>query len=83
MKLSLKGMAFAGGLLWGSALLFLGLIHLASPGYAVQFLDGIASVYPWFHAGRSAADVLVGAIDGLIDGAVAGFLFGWLYNIFA
>ncbi|HUB58893.1 MAG TPA: hypothetical protein VL975_00395 [Candidatus Micrarchaeia archaeon] len=80
MRLSLKGMAVAAGLLWGGAILFVGLIHLVRPTYGVSFLDVISSVYPFLHASRSFATVVIGTIDGLIDGAIAGLLFGWLYN---
>jgi len=81
MRLSLKGMTIAGGLLWGGAILFLGLINLVRPTYGVHFLQAISSVYPWFHASGSFVDVVIGTIEALIDGAIAGFLFGWLYNL--
>ncbi len=83
MRLSLKGMTVAAGLLWGGAILFVGLINLVRPTYGVSFLEMISSVYPWFHASRTLGDILIGTIDGLIDGAVAGLLFGWLYNLTA
>ncbi len=82
MRLSTTGAAMAASLLWGGAILFTGLIHLGLPAYGNAFLGMIASVYPWFHGGRSIGDVLIGAMDGLVDGAVAGFLFAWLYNAF-
>ena len=81
MRLSLKGMTIAAGLLWGGAILFLGLINLVRPTYGASFLQAISSVYPWFHASRTFVDVVIGALDALVDGAVAGFLFGWLYNL--
>ena len=81
MRLSLKAMVFASGLLWGGAILFVGLINLVIPPYGVHFLQGISSVYPWFHASRSFVDVVIGTLDALIDGAIAGLLFGWLYNL--
>ncbi len=81
MRLSLKGMTIAGGLLWGGAILFLGLINLVRPTYGVDFLRAISSVYPWFHVSQSFVDVVIGTIDALIDGAIAGFLFAWLYNL--
>ena len=81
MRLSIAGMVIAGGVLWGGAILFVGLIHLAQPGYGVNFLDVMASVYPWFHGSKGFGDLVIGTIDGLIDGAVAGLLFGWLYNL--
>ena len=81
MRFSAKSMAIAGGLLWGGALLLVGLVNLVKPTYGVGFLQMVSSVYPWFHASRTFGDVLIGAIDGIIDGAVAGFLFAWLYNM--
>ena len=83
MRLSMKGMIAASALLWGGCILFLGLLNLAMPTYAMNFLQAISSVYPWFHASRTFGDVIIGTIDALIDGAVAGFLFAWLYNTFS
>jgi hypothetical protein len=83
MRLSLKALAVAAGLLWGGAILFVGLINLARPGYGISFLEMMSSVYPWFHASHTLGDVIVGTVDGLIDGAVAGLLLAWLYNSFA
>lgn len=82
MRLSMIGAAVAAALLWGGVILFVGLIHLGLPGYGTSFLQMIASVYPWFHGGRSFGDVVIGAMDGLVDGAIAGFLFTWFYNAF-
>jgi len=81
MRLSLKGLTIAGGLLWGGAILLLGLFNIVRPLYGANFLQAISSMYPWFHASRSFVDVLIGTVDALIDGAIAGFLFGWLYNL--
>ena len=80
MRLSLKGATLAGAFLWGGAILLVGLIHLARPGYGVDFLQMTSSVYPGFHVTHSIASVLMGTVDGLADGAVAGFLFALLYN---
>ena len=38
MRLSIKGTAIAAGLLWGGAILFVGLINLARPAYGMRFL---------------------------------------------
>jgi hypothetical protein len=83
MRLSVKAMAVASGLLWGAAILCVGLIHLADPNYGTNFLQMTSSVYPWFHDSRTAANVAVGTIEGLIDGAIAGLILAWLYNAFA
>jgi hypothetical protein len=83
MRLSIRSLTLTAGLLWGGAILLLGIIHLASPGYGSAFLEGISSIYIGFHGGRSAADVLLGTVYALIDGALGGLFFGWLYNSFA
>jgi hypothetical protein len=83
MRLSLKGVAFAAALLWGGAILSVGLINLAAPSYGAPFLTFLASIYPGYHFTRSSGDLLVGTLYGLLDGGVAGVLFGWLYNTFA
>lgn len=46
MRLSAKSMALACGLLWGSALLFAGLIKLVKPTQGVAFLEVLNLVYP-------------------------------------
>jgi ABC-type phosphate transport system permease subunit len=82
MKLSLKGVALAAGILWGLALLMTGVVNLIWPGYGEAFLKLMASVYPGYHANSSVGDLIVGTLYALIDGAVCGLLFGWLYNLF-
>lgn len=83
MKLSLKGLAIAGALVWGGGILLVGLINLSRPGYGLDFLQMTSSVYPWFHDSHTLASVIIGTIDGLVDGAVAGLIFAALYNGFA
>jgi len=81
MKVSLKAIAIATGVLWGGAILFLGLVNLAIPSYGLSFLQMVSSVYPGFHASRTIGDVLKGTGYALIDGAVGGIFFGWIYNL--
>jgi hypothetical protein len=73
-------MAIAAALLWGGAMLCVGLINLVDPNYGINFIQLTSSVYPWFHASRTMGNVLLGTVDGLIDGAIAGLIFGLLYN---
>ncbi len=80
MRLSMKSMAIAAGLLWGGVILFVGLINLSRPEYGANFLIMMTSVYPWFHQSHTLASVVVGTVEGVLDGAIAGCLFGWLYN---
>ena len=83
MRLSVKALAIASGLLWGGCLLAVGFVNLVTPHYGVEFLRGMGSVYPGFYTSRSLAQVLLGGGYGLVDGAIAGLVFGWLYNAFA
>jgi hypothetical protein len=82
MALSVRSLAIVSALLWGGAVLFVGLINLAAPSYGTVFLQCMSGVYPGFHNLRTLLDVLVGTGYGLVDGAVGGALFGWLYNFF-
>ena len=82
MRLSAKALAIVSAILWGGCILVVGLINLAAPGYGANFLHGISSVYPGFHASRTVLDVLVGTGYGIVDGAVGGYLFALLYNFF-
>jgi hypothetical protein len=83
MRFSLKAIALAGAIVWGGAVLLVGLINLAWPGYGLNFLQMTTFVYPGFHASHTIENVLMGTLDGLVDGAVAALLFAWLYNTFA
>jgi hypothetical protein len=82
MRLSLKAMAIAGGLLGGGGVLFVGLMNLIFPNYGSDFIQLASSVYPWFRETRSIGNVAIGTIDGLVDGGLAGLLLAWLYNAF-
>jgi hypothetical protein len=53
MRFSVKGLALASGILWGVAMLGMGLANLIWGSYGQQFLQTIASVYPGYHATRS------------------------------
>ena len=83
MKINTKALAMASGILWGLAMLGMGLANLIWSGYGQQFLQTMSSVYPGYHATRSIAEVVVGTLYGVVDGFVAGAVFAWLYNQFA
>lgn len=82
MRLSVKGMTIAAGLLWGAAILCVGLIHMADPSYGGNFLQMTSSVYPGFHSAGTAEGLAIGTVEGLIDGAITGFVLSLLYNAF-
>jgi len=70
-------------ILWGLAMLTMGLGNLIWGSYGQQFLQVMSSVYPGYHATRSVADVIVGTLYGISDGFIGGAVFAWLYNQFA
>ena len=82
MQLSAKALAIVSAIFWGASILLVGLVNLAAPAYGANFLQGLSSVYPGFHASRTILDVLVGTGYGVVDGAVGGYLFAWVYNFF-
>ena len=73
MRLSLRAMALAGGLIWGAALLGVGLLNLADRAYGTAFLQMLSSVYPWFHPSGTVTSVIVGTLWGILDGVLTGF----------
>ena len=80
MKLSVKGMAITGGVVWGGWMLACGLMNLSDRSYGRQFLKVMSSVYPGFKDHGTLQDVLVGAAYGLLDGAATGALVAAVYN---
>jgi hypothetical protein len=80
MKINPAAMAIASGLLWGGAVLTVGLLNIAKPSYGKRFLRVIDSVYPGYHATADARNVAIGTCYALIDGAVGGAVFASVYN---
>ena len=80
MKFSITGLALASGILWGLAMLGMGLANLIWGSYGQQFLQTMSSVYVGYHANRSVAGVVVGTLYGAVDGLIGGAVFAWLYN---
>jgi hypothetical protein len=83
MKVSLKAITLSSAILWGGAMLFVGLIHLATPSYGADFLRIMSSVYPGADTAPTLGRVLLGTLYGLVDGGIGGLLFGLLYGAFA
>jgi hypothetical protein len=83
MKLSVKALTISAGLLWGGAILAVGLANMCWTTYGVNFLNMVGSVYPGYQPDGSLGSVITGTLYGLVDGGVAGLLLAWLYNLFA
>lgn len=85
MKLDLKALSLALGLLWGGALLVIGGVAAMNGVhdggyYGKDFLLVMASVYPGYDGVPAWGDALIGGAYGFVDGLVGGALLGWLYN---
>ena len=80
MKLSVKGSALAGAVIWAGGLLAVVLIHHFHPGYGVAFLNGIRSLYHG-HPGGSLHSLVIGLGVAVVDGAVTGALAAWIHNL--
>lgn len=83
MKLNVKALALAAGLVWGGAILMVALCNLAWPNYGLAFLEIASSIYPGYTPSGDVGSAVVGGIYGFFDGGIAGLIFGWLYNLIA
>ena len=82
MRLDIRALTLAFGLLWGGMFLVVGLANLVFPGYAAGFLEWAASFYPGYDGPSGFGSVVMVTLYGLVDGSLAGLLVAWLYNRF-
>ena len=64
MHFNTKALALTAGLIWGGALLFVGLANLVWSGYGQAFLNLMASVYPAYEGNASIGQVFLAALYG-------------------
>ncbi len=83
MKCNVLALASTVGMLWGGAILIVGLANLIYPSYGRAFLELAASIYPGYRAGSGLGSVVIGTLYGLVDGAGGGAVFAWVYNLLA
>ena len=82
MRLNISAMALAAGILWGAAVLIVGVANLVWPTYGFELLVLLASIYPGYHAAGAPGALFVGIVYSFVDGALFGLVFAWLYNRF-
>ncbi len=80
MKINIGASAATMALLWGGAVLSVGLVNLARPRYGKTFLRAVASIYPGYKGEATPAQVAIATAYALADGAAGGAICGWLYN---
>jgi len=78
MTLNTKAFALAGGIMWGLIMAVLTIITLMS-GYAVQFVNLMADIYPGYTA--TSTGIIIGAFYGFLDGFIGCYIFAWLYGL--
>jgi hypothetical protein len=79
MSLNVKALALTAALVWGGAILLVGVGNQISAGYGSAFLDLIASIYPGYTP-SGFGSVIVATLYGMLDGLVGGAIVAWLYN---
>ena len=82
MKLSIKGLAIASAILWGLAILIVGIANMMFPGYGFNFLEVVGSIYPGYQPGTGFLSVIIGSLYAVVDAGIGAAIFAWLYNFF-
>ncbi len=79
MKKNVRRVALTGGAVWA---LLMGVTTLLSvyTGYATDFLNVMASIYPGYSI--SLPGVVVGLVYGFFDVYVGVYIFTWVYGWF-
>ncbi len=77
MKLNVGKFGLAGGIVWGVSLFVMVFISMWT-GWAQQFLNLVADVYPGFSI--TPAGAVIGLIWGFFDCFIGFSIFAWLYN---
>ena len=77
-QLNVKAFGMAAGLVWGAAVLLLGLF--ATPQYGMPFVQFIGSLYPGY--APTVQGAFIGGFWGFVDGGIGALVFAWLYNKF-
>jgi len=79
-KLNVKAFGLACGIIWGAAILLLGLINIVS-SWGSGWVVLMSTLYPGYVP--TFLGSIIGAIWGFFDAGIGGLLLAWLYNKFA
>lgn len=77
MKLDIKAFGLACGIVWGAAMLSLGLLNTFSDwGYGIE--GAMATLYIGYTP--TLLGSIIGGIWGFADAGIGGIVLAWLYN---
>ena len=76
-RLDPKAFALASGILWAACLFTMTVISY-STGYAADFLNVVASIYPGYKITPTGS--IIGAIYGFVDAFIGMYVLIWLYT---
>lgn len=83
MKLNAILFGCALSAVWALIVLLVGIANLIWPGYGIEFLKIVDSIYPGYHFGLwGFGGIVVATLYAVIDGWVVGVVFALLYNSF-
>lgn len=77
-KLDVKAIGISLGIVWAAALIIMGLVAMAFPGYAENFVVAIGSKYIGYKS--TVLGSLIGGLWGFADAGIGGALIAWIYN---
>lgn len=76
-KLDVKALGLAFGIVWGVALLLMGIAAMLF-SYGDRFVKALGSIYCGYKA--TVLGSLIGGIWGFVDAGICGVAIAWLYN---
>ncbi len=82
MKFNVIQLGLTLSIMWAVIVLFVGITNLLFPGYGVEFLRIVDSIYPGYHFGKwGFGGVIVSTLYAVLDGFIFGIVFAWLFNL--
>ena len=80
IRLSPLALGLAMGILWGVAVLIMGLLATYY-SYGTPFVTSVGVLYVGYEP--TIAGAIIGGLIGFVDAFIGGVILAWLYNLFA
>ncbi len=80
LKLNAKALGLSLGIVWGAAMLILGLVNMHSM-FGSGIMHGMSTLYIGYKP--TIPGSIIGGIWGLFDAGIGGVIIAWLYNMFS